>query len=174
MTLAAAWPEALIAALAALGGAIVGAGASIWATLHAERSNREQERRDALVAFFGSAMAFATFASGWAEMQLKGPFADIRLGIRMAGLTGVLVSRLWNVSDTFWQASTHARAVATREELAAIDAVETAIGNWKFGEPITDEFATAIRQFRVLLSRRDGDDESAADSPGDSSGDTQP
>jgi len=38
------WVNPLIAALAALGRALVGATAVIWTTLHAERIRREQER----------------------------------------------------------------------------------------------------------------------------------
>ncbi len=45
-------------------------------------------------------------------MQVKGPLADVRLGIRMSGYTNTILARLWQVTDAFWQASGLARAVS--------------------------------------------------------------
>ena len=180
MTLAAAaWVDPLIAALAAIGGAIVGAGAVVWATVHAERGQRERERRDALVGFYGAALSFASLGSAWAEMQLKGPLAELRLGVRMIGLTGIIVGRLWTITDSFWQASARARAVAIADELSAIDAVESAIGEWTFGEPVPASFVPAIRRLRVLLERHgdtlpEAPEQASSATNGDTSAHTPP
>lgn len=151
---ASGWTDALIAALAAIGGSIIGAGAVIWATMYGERTQREHNRRDALAGFYSAAMSFGTVASAWAEMQLEGPLADLRLGVRMAGLTGMFIRRLWSVTDAFWQASARARAVATSDELDAIDGLEAAIGDWTFGEPMPASFGPAARRFRQFIERR--------------------
>jgi MFS family permease len=152
------WLDLLITALAALGGAVIGAGTVIWSAVRAEHTERQRERRDALVGFYAAANSFALMWDTWAAMQIKGPLGKLRLGIRMAGMTGTFLARLWQVADGFWQASAQARASATREELEAVEAVESVIAEWRFGERTPEDWGPAIRRVRAVLERRAPDD----------------
>lgn len=144
---------------------MIGAGAVIWSGVRAERTQRDQERRSALVSFYAASNAFGLMWSAWADMQVKGPLGELRLGVRMVGLTGTFLTRLWHVTDAFWHASGRVRAYASGQELEAVDAVEAVIAEWTMGEPMPASWAPAIRQVRAVLERRGDDLPNPPDNP---------
>lgn len=147
------WLVPLIAGVSGVGGAAVGAGAILIVQRREAAERREQERRSALVAFYAATNGFALLYDTWAKLRPKGWFADVRVGIRTLGFQGLIVQRLFHVSDQFWDASGRARAVASADELAAIDGVELVIADWQIGEPMPEGWAPAIRRLRALLER---------------------
>lgn len=85
--------EALISGLSGVGGGVVGAGATILAGRHAEKSQRRREHDDAILSFWS---AVASFGALWNTLAKLLP-ADANLiertllqGFKIAGHTSLL------------------------------------------------------------------------------------
>jgi anti-sigma-K factor RskA len=145
----ATWVDPLISALAGLIGALIGGGAVLLAAHLERRERREQEHRAALARYWaavnGLGVTMATFATPESRVDRIVSNLEQRLHL------GRLITRMFAASDAFWQAGGELRAVATADELAAINALEHVMANWKVGEPIPDAWTPAINLLRLRL-----------------------
>ena len=90
--------------------------------------------------------------------RTENPAKRFMQGLKITGHVGLIVSRQFAVADAFWRASGRVRSIATTDELKVVDAVEQAVGDWNMGEPMPDEFATALSSsaasYRASARRR--------------------
>jgi hypothetical protein len=145
----AAWVNPLISALAGLIGALIGGGAVLLAG-HLERKERRQVEHSAAVArYWGAVNGYATTLAMLASPAGVVGRIELRLEQRRHG--GRLIDRMLASSDAFWQAGGTLRAVATPEDMDAIRAIETVIGAWDVGDPVPEDWASAINLLRLRL-----------------------
>lgn len=152
----AAATQAIIAGLSGVGGAIIGAGATILADRRAQASVRAREHDDALVGFWAAAAAFAHL---WGSVSDLLP-ADSNLlekllqGVQLGGHVTQILERQFAVSDRLFTAMGRVRLLATRDELEVINAIEDAIGEWSIGHPMPDSFRDALPKLRRVIEVR--------------------
>jgi hypothetical protein len=145
---------ALISGLAGVGGAAVGAGATLLVARRSERAQLRRDHDDAILSFW---TATATWGSLWSIAANVIP-ADSNFvqrtfqGIRLSGGYGEqLVERQLSVMEDFWRAMGRVRMAAVAHELRIVSAVETAVGEWNIGEPMPDSFRQALTGLRELV-----------------------
>jgi hypothetical protein len=143
------WVNPLISAMAALAGAVIGGGVVLYSGHLEHKERRAQEHREALVHYWAAVNGFAatmgTFAPSGNVLDRFVTNIETRIHL------GRLIDRMYAASDALWRAGGRLRAVATVDELAAINEVERVLGMWKFGEPVPDEWTAAINVLRLRL-----------------------
>lgn len=161
MILAADWVNPLIAGAAGVFGALVAVAGSIWVTLHRDTKAQERERREALNGFYSAANGLGHFYYVWTNMKTGaggGTVGDVRLSIRVGGARNLLLTRMFGLTDAFWQASAHAMSILDEEAQKVVSSVEQAVGEWNLDEAtdaaVPESWAPAIRNLRLLVERR--------------------
>ena len=149
----ASWVNPLISGAAGVLGAVVGSSATLAVARRDERARREQEHAAAVVGYFAAVNQFAMTYGLLADLLP----ADARFLERLRGrlqldATGeLLVKRLFGVTDVMWAASGRIRAIASAEELAAVQAIEDVIVEWQIGTPMPDDWPPAVQRLRELV-----------------------
>lgn len=144
---------ALIAGLSGVGGAVVGAGATIFSERWSRKAERRRDHDDALVAYWTAVASFVHLWGLLAEVvpPTKNFFEQALQGLRISGFAAQLVSRQFSVADAFWHASGRVRAVATAADLEVVNAIEGVVAAWTLGDPMPEAFGPELRRLRELV-----------------------
>jgi hypothetical protein len=144
----------LISGLSGVGGAVVGAGATILVARRSEEAQRRDDHDAAILAFWTAAARFASLWNSIADLlPADANILEKKLlqGVRISGHTKQLVDRQFVVGDALWEAMGRVRMVATADELDVVNAVEDAVGEWTVGHPMPESFAVALPRLRRLI-----------------------
>jgi hypothetical protein len=146
---------ALISGLSGVGGAIVGAGASILADRRTEKAQRRRDHDDALVAYWEAVNSYGHLWGSFAKVlpPAKNFLEEALQGLRISGYGAQLVARQFTVADAYWRASGRLRSVATAAELDVVNSVESVISEWEIGSPMPEEFGVQLRRLRALVEK---------------------
>jgi hypothetical protein len=151
------WVNPLISAAAGLAGAFIGAGATLRAANREARTAQDREHRDALTSVYAAAFRLGHFYTLQAELMPKDAMLVgwLRNTLRVSAHANLLIARFFHLLDAYWVADGRLRAVASREELEALDELENAISNWQIGEPLPESWPIAFQRLRRLVQHQE-------------------
>jgi hypothetical protein len=119
------------------------------------RERRARDHHEALVRYYAAANEFASLYAAWAALLPKrdNVITRLKLGVQLWGREDLFVARMWQLTDALWEASARLRALATVNELEAVNVIEGVLAEWSWsvGAELPETWGPAIHRLRTLI-----------------------
>lgn len=149
---------AVAAVVAGLGGARIGARAVERTHEREAAARREDEHRAALIGLWAAVNSFGLLYGVYGEMlpKRRNWLTLARFNLQVSPYGGLLIQRLWLVTDAIWQASGRLSAIATAEDVHMLREIGDVLADWRLGDPLPREWSGAIHRLRELIEKEGG------------------